>query len=82
MSCDVGHRCGSDPALLWLWCKLTALIEPLSWEHPYTAGASLKKERKKERKKEGKKKRKKESPEINLHTYGQLIHDKGSKNIQ
>ena len=23
-----------------------------------------------------------ESPEINPHTYGQLIHDKGGKNIQ
>ena len=23
-----------------------------------------------------------ESPEINLHAYGQLIHDKGGKNIQ
>ena len=28
MSCDVGHRCSSDPALLWLWHRLaaTALI--------------------------------------------------------
>ena len=21
MSCDVGHRCGSDLMLLWLWCR-------------------------------------------------------------
>ena len=21
MGCGVGHRCGSDPALLWLWCR-------------------------------------------------------------
>ena len=21
MSCNVGRRCGSDPALLWLWCS-------------------------------------------------------------
>ena len=28
MSCGVGHRRGSDPALLWLWCRpvATALI--------------------------------------------------------
>ena len=34
-----------DPALLWLWCRLaaTALIRPLAWEPPYTAGAALKK---------------------------------------
>ena len=24
MSCGVGHRHGSDPALLWLWCRLVA----------------------------------------------------------
>ena len=23
-SCGVGHRCGLDPALLWLWCRLAA----------------------------------------------------------
>ena len=28
MICGVGHRCGSDPVLLWLWCRpaATALI--------------------------------------------------------
>ena len=24
VSCGVGRRCGSDLALLWLWCRLTA----------------------------------------------------------
>ena len=44
-SCLVGHRCGSDPTLLWLWCRLvaTALIRPLAWQPPYAAGAALKK---------------------------------------
>ena len=29
-----------DVALLWLWCRLvaTAVIQPLAWELPYTAG--------------------------------------------
>ena len=34
MSCDVGHRCSSDPALLWLWLwhrpSATAPIRPLA----------------------------------------------------
>ena len=36
MSCGVGHRCGSDPTLLWLWRRLaaTAPIPPLAWEPP------------------------------------------------
>ena len=25
MSCDIGRRCGSDPELLWLWCRLEAV---------------------------------------------------------
>ena len=38
----VGCRCGSDPALLWLWCGLEAmaLIRPLAWEPPYAARAT------------------------------------------
>ena len=54
MSRGVGHRCGSDPVLLWLWCRPAAVapIQPLAWEPSYVMGAALKrqKERKKERK--------------------------------
>ena len=57
MSCSVGHRYGSDPAMLWLWRRpvTTALIRPLAWEPPYATGAALeKKKKKKKRKKERK----------------------------
>ena len=42
VSCGVGCRRGSDPALLWL-CRrpvATAPIRPLAWEPPYAAGAA------------------------------------------
>ena len=44
VSCCVGHRRGSDPALLWLWRRpaAVALIQRLAWEPPYAKGASLK----------------------------------------
>jgi len=56
VSCDVGRRHGSDPALLWLWRRLAAMapIRPLAWEHPCAAGAAqemAKKERKEKKKK-------------------------------
>ena len=56
MSCVAGCRQGSGPALLWLWCRLTAaaLIQPLVWELPYALGVAIKKKKKK--KKEKKKK--------------------------
>ena len=43
MSCGVGHRHGSDLALLWLWCKPAAVapIRPLAWEIPYAVGVAL-----------------------------------------
>ena len=41
MSYVVDRRCGSDLVLLRL--VATALIRPLAWEPPYTAGAALKK---------------------------------------
>jgi len=42
VSCGVGCRRGSDPALLWLWRRpvATAPIRPLAWEPPYAAGAA------------------------------------------
>ena len=44
MSCGVGHKRGSDLALLWLWngSVATALIQTLAWEPPYAAGVALK----------------------------------------
>ena len=44
MSCGVGRRHGSDPALLWLWWRPAAAapIRPLAWEPPYAAGVALK----------------------------------------
>ena len=43
MSCSVGCRCGSDPVLLGLWCRLAAAapIGPLAWEPPYAASVAL-----------------------------------------
>jgi len=42
VSCGVGCRRSSDPAWLWLWCRLvaTAPIGPLAWEPPYASGAA------------------------------------------
>ena len=58
MSCGVGRRCGSDPALLWLWCRsaVVAPIGPLAWEPLYAEGAALKskKPNKRKQKKKGK----------------------------
>ena len=49
MSCGVGRRYGSDPALLWLWRRpvATASIRPLGWEPLYAMGAALKRKKKK-----------------------------------
>ena len=53
MSCSVGHGHGSDPVLLWLWCRLaaTAPIRPLAWEPPYATSAALKRQKEKKKKK-------------------------------
>ena len=46
MSYGVGHRCGSDPILLWLWYRpaATALIQHLAWEPPHASGVALKRQ--------------------------------------
>ena len=53
MSCGIGCRSGSDPELLWLWCRLvaTAQITPLAWKL-LKAGGEAKKKKKKERERE------------------------------
>ena len=53
VSCGVGRRGGLDLALLWLWCRLTAVapIRPLAWEPPYAVSAALKKKKRKQKKK-------------------------------
>ena len=45
VSCGAGCRHGSDPELLWLWCRPAAIapIKPLAWESPYAVGAALEK---------------------------------------
>ena len=47
MSYGVGHRLGSDLALLWCKPAAVALIGPLAWELPYAMGAALKRKKKK-----------------------------------
>ena len=44
----VGHRHGSDPTLLRLWCRpsTTALIQPLAWELPQAVRAVLQRPKK------------------------------------
>ena len=47
MNCSIGHRCGLDLVLLWLWCRLAAAapFRPLVWELPYATGAAIQKKK-------------------------------------
>ena len=47
-SCSIGHKYGSDLALLSLWYKLAAAahIQPLAWEISYAADVALKRKKK------------------------------------
>ena len=73
MSCGVGHRCGSDLALLWLWLwhrlATVTLIRPLAWEPPYAMGSAVKKD----------KRQKKEFIEMRdaVNTVGQIPDNQG-----
>ena len=53
MSCGIGHRCGLDLVLLWLWRRpaATVLIISLAWEPPYAVGVALKGQKTKKKKK-------------------------------
>ena len=61
ISCGIGHKCGLNPVLLWLWHKPTATvpIRPLAREPPYAVGAALKKQKTNNNKKKTLKKQKK-----------------------
>ena len=52
MTWGVGRRCGSDPELLWLWCRpaATAPIRPLAWKPPHAMGVALEKTKQKNQK--------------------------------
>ena len=54
MSCGVGGRRVSDPALLWLWRRpvAIALIGPLAWEPPYATGVAQEMAKRQKKKKE------------------------------
>ena len=69
VNCGVGCRCGSDPALLWLWHRpvATALIRPLAWKPPYAAGAAQRNSKKT--------KRKKKNLFTTLKTFGMLFNN-------
>ena len=47
-SCSIGSRHGLDPALLWLWYRLTATApkQPLARERPCAASVVLKRKKK------------------------------------
>ena len=49
VSCGVGCRRGSDPALLWQWRRMvaTALTGPLAWEPPWCGHEKTERQKKK-----------------------------------
>ena len=53
MSCDIGRRCGSDMALLWLCYRPAAVapIQPLAWEPPYGRKCDPKKQQQQQKQK-------------------------------
>ena len=79
MSYGVGHRRASDLnlALLWLWCRPTAvtLIGPLAWEPPHAAGAALERQKTKNKNKTKKnpktKNQKTERKEMHIQGVGE-----------
>ena len=50
VSCNVGHRRGLNPELLWCRSAFVAPSWPLAWEGPYASGAALKSRKKKKKK--------------------------------
>ena len=78
MGCGVGHRRGSDPELLWLWCRLiaTTLIRPLAWKPPYATGAAL------EKAKRQKQTNKQKPPYTQQRIFGEILQLRSKTDIQ
>ena len=62
---SVGRRCGSDPGMLWLWCRPAAAapLPPIAWELLFAAGRAVKT-----------KKKQQPPPEKNPTHYADHIH--------
>ena len=77
MSCGVGHRYSSDPALQWLWCRLAAAapIQPPAWKPPYAPGAALKKTKDKKKKKKEAKESEEENVMVKTEGYRKRSED-------
>ena len=81
LSSGVGRRCSSDPAFLWLQCRMAAVapIQPLAWELSYLSYAAVVALKNKNKNKTPKTKNQK-SP----HTHGLLVvgpRDRGPLHI-
>ena len=70
MSCAVDCRHGSDPVLLWLWCRPAAIvpIPPQAWEPPHATGAALKSKKQTDKKNQNKQTKKNNYDTITYHT--------------
>ena len=73
MSCGEGCRCGSDPVLLWLLCRLvaTAPTGPLAWDPPYAAGAAQEMAKRQKKKKKKERKERKRNKAVTRKNFAQ-----------
>ena len=79
VSPGMGHRCGSNPKFLWLWCRLAvaALIWPLAWDLPYATGVCPIKQNKNKNKNKNNK-----CPHVNkVDNFSQFLIPQYSLNI-
>ena len=71
VSYGVGHRCGSNSALLWPWCRPAAAapIQPLLWKLPCATGVALKSKNKNKTQKQKTKKQIGRAIHTQTHTH-------------
>ena len=76
MSCGLGHRCSSDPVLLWPWYRPTATapIGPLAWKPPYAVGVAPKGHKKKKKQRKALLQQRREHKEFPKQTKAEEVH--------